>query len=122
MLKIEDIFILGSFNPKLKSGSYSVILMDQDEDKELISKKVYGTSVNQIILKGLLEALSECRNDSSVKVHLNCSVGWRNAKKSTNKALLEEIFKVSRLRNIEIIMNEKENLSFLKDIVRSYSI
>lgn len=121
-MKIREIFMLGSCNPNIKSGSYNIILMDEEENKELLSKKVYGTSVNQILLKGLMEALSQCSNDSEVVVHTNTSLGWKNAKKSVNKDILKEIFKVCELRNIKIIMQEKEDLSFLKDIVRSYSL
>lgn len=122
MEKVRDIYLNGSYNPKLSSGSYNVILMDTEDNKDLISKKEYGASVNEILLKGLLEALSRCSNDSEVVVHTNTSLGWGNTKKSKNKGLLEKIKSICKLRNIAIDMREKEDLSFLKDLIRSYSL
>lgn len=122
MEKVRDIYLNGSYNPKLSSGSYNIILMDTEDNKDLISKKEYGASVNEILLKGLLEALSRCSNDSEVVVHTNTSLGWGNTKKSKNKGLLEKIKSICKLRNIAIDMREKEDLSFLKDLIRSYSL
>lgn len=122
MKKVTDIYLSGSCNPKLNSGSYKVIVVDIEDNKELLSKKDHCTSVNQILLKGLVEALSICSNDTKVTVHANTSLGWKNVKKSKNRDWIEKVQGICKLRNINLDIREKEDLGFLKDLIKTYSL
>lgn len=120
MRVISDIYLSASFNGKNNSGTYDILVCDIEDNKDVISGRCYAKSVNQVLLKGLIESISRCSNDTNIVVHTNTSIGWNNINKSKLKDMLLEVKNICKLRNINIEIKEKEDLSFLKDLIQAY--
>ncbi len=116
-----EMFIIGSCNTNTKNGEYSVVF-DDEGDKEVIHGECIAKSVNEVLLKGLKKGLASCRNHDSVRVYVNTSIGWYNRYKSKNKELIESIMSDCDKRDITVEVVEHYDTSFVKQLVRDYSI
>ena len=116
-----DIYVIGSCNTTLKSGKYSVVL-DDNGDKDVFSKKCFAKSSNAVLLQGIKDGISRCKNHDNVKVYINTSVGWHNKNKSKNKMLIESIQSDCLKRDIAVNVIENTDTTFVKQIVTDYTM